>query len=485
MIVEGRADGTTGIVGVDFPSVPVGVRTAAYRCRSALFRHVTTRWVVFVTDSAVSPGRVVRVSAQDRRRSIFGGLVGVYIELYDNAIYGFLAGTLAVVFFPSDAQATSILLTFVAFGIPFFFRPIGAAVAGSWGDRIGRKKVLLLLVGLMSASTGLIGVLPGYATAGFWAPVAVVLLRFVQGFAMGGEPGNANSFLAEHAGEGRRGRVVAYANAATFVAMLTGTVFAATLTALLSTEAMQSWGWRLPFLIALPLGAIALYIRRRAAESPEFEEAEDKGAVSRSPLQEAFGTPQNRRAIVMCVVLPLFNSSGYFVLFIYMPTFMSTEMGFTSVEGLTVTSIMLAVGIAAVLVAGRLSDRVGRKKMLSRSAFTMVLIGFPCYYLLTLGSFELAVLSAVIMSVCFAGTNGVLQVTLAELFPTRVRTVAYGVGYNLGTAIFGGAAPMVITALIAATGSTWIPAIYLVLTSVVAGVAALRIEESAFLPLKQ
>ena len=425
------------------------------------------------------------VSEKDRKRSIFGGLIGIYIELYDNAIYGFLAGTLAVVFFPSDGPATSILLTFAAFGIPFFFRPIGAAVAGSWGDRIGRKKVLLILVGIMSLSTGLIGVLPGYATAGFWAPLAVVLLRFAQGFAMGGEPGNANSFLAEHAGDGRRGRVVSYANAATFVAMFTGTVFAAALTALLSTDAMQSWGWRLPFLVAFPLGILAIYIRGRATESPEFEEAGDEGGTSASPLKEAFASAEHRRAMLMCIILPLFNSSGYFVLFIYMPTFMSTEMNFTSFEGLVLTSIMLAVGTGAVLYAGRLSDRLGRKKLLASSAFTMVVIGFPCYYLLTLGSFEIAVLGAVVMSLCFAGTNGVVQVTLAELFPTRVRTVAYGVGYNLGTAVFGGAAPLVITALIAATGSTWVPAIYMVLTSLVAGVAATRITESAFVPLKR
>lgn len=438
-----------------------------------------------MTDSAVSPMTVPVVSHENRRRSILGGLVGIYIELYDNAIYGFLAGTLAFVFFPSGDSTTGILLTFAAFGIPFFFRPIGAAVAGSLGDRIGRKRVLILLVGLLSASTGLIGVLPGYAAIGWWAPLGVVLLRFVQGFAMGGEPGNANSFLAEHAGDGRRGRVVSYANAATFIAMLSGTIFAAVLTATLSTDAMHSWGWRLPFLIAFPLGAIALVIRRNAVESPEFEKADDKGETSSSPLREAFTTPEHLRAMFMTIVLPLFNSSGYFILFIYMPTFMSSTMHFSAVEGLVVTSIMLVVGTGCVLYAGRLSDRVGRKKMLATSAFTMVVIGFPCYWLLTLGSFAHAVVGAVIMAICFSGTNGVLQVTLAELFPTRVRTVAYGVGYNLGTAIFGGAAPLVITALIASTGSYWIPAIYLVLTSVVAGIAALRITESAFLPLKR
>jgi MHS family proline/betaine transporter-like MFS transporter len=419
------------------------------------------------------------------KMSIFGGLVGVFIELYDNAIYGFVTGTLAVVFFPSNAPSTSVLLTFAAFAIPFFFRPLGAAMAGSWGDRIGRKRVLLLLVTLMGLSTGLVGVLPSYATAGVAAPVALVLLRVVQGFAMGGEPGNGNSFLAEHAGEGRRGQVVSYANAATFIAMLLGTLFAAALTATLSTSAMHSWGWRLPFLLALPLAVVGLIIRRLADESPEFAEAEVQGEVTSTPLREAFTSRETRRGMLMAIVLPLLNSSGYFILFIYMPSFMKDQMHFTAVQGLLVTGIMLAVGTVAVLYAGRLSDRVGRKKMLATSSFVMVVIGFPCYWLLTQGSFELATIGAVLMSLCFAGTNGVMQVTLAELFPTRVRTVAYGFGYNLGTAIFGGAAPLLVSALIVATGSTWIPAVYLVLTSVFAGLAALRIRETAFEPLKR
>lgn len=430
-------------------------------------------------------GTVLQVPVKAKRTSIFGGLVGVFIELYDNAVYGFVAGTLAVVFFPGDVPTTGVLLTFVAFAIPFFFRPLGAAVAGSWGDRFGRKRVLLVLVTLMTLSTGLVGLLPSYAASGVFAPMALVALRVVQGFAMGGEPGNGNSFLAEHAGDGRRGRVVSYANAATFIAMLLGTLFAALLTAVLSTEQMQSWGWRLPFLLALPMGVVGLVIRRAADESPEFAKAEIEGAVTRSPLREAFSSRETVRGMLMAVVLPLFNSSGYFILFIFMPSFMKNDMHFTAVEGLLTTGIMLAVGTFAVLYTGRLSDRVGRKKMLATSAFTMVVIGFPCYWLLTQGSFLLATVGAVLMSLCFAGTNGVMQVTLAELFPTRVRTVAYGVGYNAGTAIFGGAAPLLVAALIVATGSTWVPAFYLVVTSIVAGFAALRIRETAFEPLKR
>ncbi|GAA3569157.1 MFS transporter [Amycolatopsis ultiminotia] len=430
-------------------------------------------------------GVVVPAPARATKTSIFGGLVGVFIELYDNAVYGFVAGTLAVVFFPGDEPATGVLLTFVAFAIPFFFRPLGAAVAGSWGDRFGRRRVLLGLITLMTLSTGLVGVLPSFAGAGVFAPVALVVLRVVQGFAMGGEPGNGNSFLAEHAGDGRRGRVVSYANAATFIAMLLGTLFTAMLSAVLTPAAMESWGWRLPFLLALPMGVVGLFIRRAADESPEFTAAKVEGEVTRSPLREAFSSRETVRGMLMAIVLPLFNSSGYFILFIYMPSFMNNEMHFSAVQGLLVTGIMLAVGTFGVLYAGRLSDRLGRRKLLAASAFAMVVIGFPCYWLLTQGSFLLATIGAVLMALCFAGTNGVMQVTLAELFPTRVRTVAYGVGYNAGTAIFGGAAPLLVSALIVATGSTWVPAFYLVLTSVFAGVAALRIRETAFDPLKR
>jgi MFS transporter, MHS family, proline/betaine transporter len=436
--------------------------------------------------SAASPrAQTSSTATKPTKVSVIGGLFGVFIELYDNAIYGFVAGTLAVVFFPGNAPTTGVLLTFVAFAIPFFFRPLGAAMAGSWGDRIGRRRVLLVLITLMSLSTGLVGLLPSYATAGVWAPAALVLLRLVQGFAMGGEPGNGNSFLAEHAGEGRRGQVVSYANAATFIAMLLGTLFAALLTAVLSSSSMETWGWRLPFLLALLLGVVGVIVRRLADESPEFAEVKEEGQVARSPLREAFTSRETLRAMGMTIVLPLFNSSGYFILFIYMPSFMKSEMHFSMVEGLLVTAIMLAVGTFAVLYAGRLSDRVGRKKMLSISSFVMVVIGFPCYWLLTQRSFAVATVGAVLMSLCFAGNNGVMQVTLAELFPTRIRTVAYGVGYNLGTAVFGGAAPLLVSALIVATGSIWIPAIYLVLTSAVAGFAALRIRETAFAPLKR
>lgn len=316
-------------------------------------------------------------------KSVIAGLSGIFVELYDNAIYGFLAGTLALVFFPADNAGTGLFLTLVAFGIPFFIRPLGAAVGGHWGDRIGRRKVLIFLVTTMSVATGAIGLLPGAAQIGIIAPIALVLLRFVQGFSMGAETGNANSYLSENAPHGKRGQVVSYANAATFLAMMVGTFFAAGLMAGLGQETMTEWGWRLPFLVALPLGLVALWVRMSAGESPEFEKVETKNLVVTNPLKEAFLDKAGRRGMLLTILLPLFNSSGYFILFIYMPSFMTSQLKFESVQALTITGLALLVGAPFSLLAGRLSDRFGRRPLLAGSSFAMVVLGLPCYWLLT------------------------------------------------------------------------------------------------------
>jgi MHS family proline/betaine transporter-like MFS transporter len=418
-------------------------------------------------------------------KSVIAGLSGIFVELYDNAIYGFLAGTLAVVFFPGSDPSTAMLLALVAFGIPFFIRPLGAAVGGYWGDKIGRRAVLIFLVTTMSVATGLIGVLPSAAAIGVASPILLVVLRFIQGFSMGAETGNGNSYLSENAPQNKRGQVVSYANAATFIAMMFGTLFAAALTAALGSAVMAEWGWRLPFLVAFPMGLAALWVRFSAGESPEFEKVESDGLVVHNPLREAFASKSARRGMLMTILLPLFNSSGYFILFIYMPSFMTGQLKFTAVQGLVVTGVALLVGSATSLIAGRLSDRFGRKPLLAGSSALMVICGFPCYFLLTQGSMILALLGVVIMSVIFSGTFGVVQTAMTELFPTRIRTAAYGFGYNIGTAIFGGAAPALIALLIGVTGSIWVPAAYLVITSAVACITALKIRETAFAPLPE
>nr|WSZ99834.1 MFS transporter [Streptomyces sp. NBC_00857] len=418
------------------------------------------------------------------RRVTLAGCIGVFVELYDNGIYGFLAGTLALVFFPGQSAQAAMLLTFLTFGIPFFVRPLGGIVCGYLGDRIGRQRMLVFVIMLISAATAAIGLLPGYASIGIAAPILLVLLRFAQGFSVGGEAAGAMTFLAEYAPEGRRGRLTSYAQIASFTALLVGTLTATTLNATLSQDAMVSWGWRIPFLLAIPMGLIGFYLRKRIKDTPRFEQMKAEKKLSSNPMREAFSTKEHRKAVLLAMLIPLLNGSGYYVLFSYMPTYLNKELHFSVVQGLIVTACSLVAINIAIPYAGRLSDRLGRKKVIAGSAMAMAVLGYPCYLLLTQGSLALAILGGILMAIVFAGHTGVIHILLVELFPTRIRYSAYGFGYNISAALFGGSAPFLMTWLIGLTGNTHIPAFYVVATALGTFFAVLRIRETAHTPLR-
>jgi len=417
------------------------------------------------------------------RRVTLAASVGVFVELYDYGAYGFLAGTLTAVFFPQASGHTALMLSFLVFGIPFFVRPLGGVVCGYFADSVGRQRVLVFVILLMSVATAAIGVLPDYAKFGIAAPILLMLLRFTQGFSLGGEVAGAMSFLAEYAPEGRRGRITSYAQLASFAALLTGTLLAASLNAGLSDEAMQSWGWRIPFLIAFPMGLIGIYIRKRVGETPRFEGLKERDRLSASPVREALSSPEFRRAILLIVPITLLNSSGYYVLFAYMPTYLSEELRFSTVQGLLVTACTLAAISVAIPFAGRASDRLGRRPVVAGAALLIAVLGIPCYLLISQGSVPLAIVGGVFLATLFAGYTGVIHILLVELFPTRVRVSAYAFGYNIATAMFGGSAPFLMTWLIGLSGNTQIPGYYVVATALGSFAAVLKIRESAHLPL--
>ena len=425
---------------------------------------------------------VTKAPPREVRRVTLAGCVGIFVELYDNGIFGFMAGLLAVVFFPEGGAG--LYLVFAGYAVSFLVRPLGAIVCGILGDRFGRQRMLVFVIMLISAATAAIGLLPTYAAIGFAAPALLILMRVAQGFSVGGEAAGAMTFLAEHAPEGRRGLITSYAQIASFLALLTGTLVAAGLTASLGEEAMQSWGWRIPFLLAIPMGLIGWYIRRSIQDTPNFSRLKADGGLSRNPLREAFSTPVHRRAMLLALFIPLMNGSGYYVLFTYMPTFMESSLGFSTVDGLLVTAVSLVAISATIPFMGALSDRIGRKKVMQGAAIAMAVAGLPCYALVTIGDPVLAGLGAAIMAVIFAGHTGVLHILIVELFPTRVRYSAYGLGYNISSAVFGGAAPLLMTWLIAETGSVYVPAVYAVLTALGTLAALHFVTDRAHEPLR-
>ncbi|MEU4223797.1 MFS transporter [Nonomuraea sp. NPDC026600] len=422
------------------------------------------------------------VDPKTARKVTLAGCVGIFAELYDNGIFGFMAGTLGTVFFPDSANA--IQLVFLGYAVSFFFRPLGGIICGHLGDRIGRQRMLVFVILLISVATAAIGVLPTYASVGIAAPALLILMRVMQGFSVGGEASGAMSFLAEHAPEGKRGLYTSYAQIASFLSLLTGTLIAAALTSGLGPDRMEAYGWRIPFLLAIPLGLTGIYIRKRISDTPNFTRLQESGGLAKNPLKEAFASAEHRRAMLLALFIPLMNGSGYYVLFSYMPTFMNTQLHFSKVQALLVTATSLVAICIAIPYMGRLSDRVGRKRVLAGAAIAMAIAGIPCYLLIGTGSVPLAILGACIMAIIFAGHTGVIHILLVELFPTRVRYSAYGLGYNVSAALFGGTAPLLMTFLIAKTGNTGMPAFYAVLTALGTLIAVSRVKDRAHQPLR-
>jgi len=432
---------------------------------------------------------------QDLNRSttakvVVAGCIGIFVELYDNGIFAFMAGVLAIVFLAPGNPDNALIFVFAGYAVSFLIRPLGAVVCGYLGDRIGRQRLLVFVVLLISVATAGIGLLPPYAAIGVAAPVLLIVLRLVQGFSVGGEAAGAMTFLAEHAPEGKRGLITSYAQIASFAALLTGTLVAYAMSPWLTPAAIESGGfgsfaWRIPFLVAIPMGIIGWYIRRAIKDTPNFEKLKEEGGLSRNPLKEAFQSPEHRKALLLALFVPLMNGAGYYVLFSYMPTFLKSKaINFSIGDALLVTACSLVAVCIAIPFMGSLSDRVGRKKVIAWSAVAMAVLGVPCYALITTGDMGLAILGASLMAVVFAGHTAVIHILMVELFPTRIRYSAYGLGYNVSAALFGGTAPLLMTWLISTTGNIYMPAFYAVLTAVGTLIAVSTVTDRAHQPLR-
>lgn len=429
-------------------------------------------------------------SPRQTSKVIVAGCVGIFVELYDNGIFAFMAGALALVFLPPEQADNALLFVFAGYAVSFFVRPLGAVVCGLLGDKIGRQKLLVFVIMLISVATACIGLLPTYQAIGVAAPILLVLLRLLQGFSVGGESAGAMTFLAEHAPEGKRGIITSLAQIASFAALLTGTLLAYSMSPWLTQQAIDaggfgSYAWRIPFLMAIPMGIIGWYIRKSISDTPNFERLKESGSLSKNPLKEAFASAEHRRALVLALFIPLMNGSGYYVLFSYMPTFLKGKaINFSISEALLVTACSLIVICIAIPFMGALSDRVGRKNVIAGSAIAMAIVGIPCYWLIATGNMGLAILGACIMAIVFAGHTAVIHILIVELFPTRVRYSAYGLGYNISSALFGGTAPLLMTWLISGTGNIYMPAFYAVITALGTLAAVSTVKDRAHEPLR-
>lgn len=419
------------------------------------------------------------------RRTVVGGVVGSVVEFYEFAIYAVLAPVLATVFFPSSAPSTALLSTLAVYALAFFARPLGGFVWGALGDRIGRKRTLSLTLVLMSTATLLIGVLPSYASIGVLAPVALVALRFLQGFSAGGEVSGAVSFIAEHAPQERRGFCVGMITVGAGAGTLLGTVVPAAFVLTLDDAAMQSWGWRVPFLLALPLGLVAYYIRVRLEETPHFVAlAQDEARVA-NPLRAAVRGREQRLLLGKAFVVTALNAASFYMLAAYLPSFATNTLDLSGAASYLPVVVAVSTALVAEVVGARLSDVVGRRTVLLWAGAGLLVSAFPAFWLITGESAAGKVAGLVLIGVFTGAYAAVTNTTLIELFATQVRVSGHGITYNLAVAVFGGSAPFLLSWAQGWSGSNMVGAFYLVALAVVALPVVWSLTESAGRPLKQ
>ncbi|MFF4049183.1 MFS transporter [Streptomyces chartreusis] len=400
------------------------------------------------------------------RKALFAGSVGNFIEWYEFGVYGYFATIIAARFFTPEggSEVEALVRTYASFALAFFFRPVGAALFGRLGDRIGRRPVLILVITLMTVATTLIGALPTYASVGALAPWLLTFLRVLQGLSAGGEFGGAVSVMTEFAPPGRRGLYGSWQSFTVALGLLGGAGVAALLATALSEEQLGDWGWRLPFLLTLPLGLGALWLRLRLDETPAFREERQ---AERPPAREVAGAIALGAGRIMG-----WAAAGYTFL-VVLPSYLQSTLD-ASFQQALIATVLANFGFAVTIVpAGLLSDRFGRRPVMLTGAVLVVLLAVPLLNLLQDPGVSLTVKGAAVWGAgavvgLMAGPGPAM---LAELFPTNVRCTGLGLAYALSNAVFSGCAGLIITETIERTGSVDIPAYYAAATCAVSVLA--------------
>jgi MHS family proline/betaine transporter-like MFS transporter len=407
------------------------------------------------------------------RRALVAGSLGNLIEWYEFAIYAYMAPIIAPLFFPSENPTASILSTFLLFALAFFLRPIGAVIFGRMTDRIGRKPVLALIIGFMTVATTCIGLLPTHQAIGVLAPILLTLCRIGQGLSAGGEMGGAVSLMVESAPANKRGVYGSWSFVGTTLGFVLGGGVATLLAVLLSDDAMSSWGWRIGFLLAAPMGIIVFYLRMKVDETPHFKQVKvELDAEDQSTLTNDTRRPLTYLLTTLGVVV-VYNAVGN-TFMVGMPTFLSTSFDMSFERSYF---LALVTGLAAGLTMplfGALSDRVGRRPVLLVGSILVVALSYPLYCMLQLG-FGGGLIALVIAGILIGAVGGPMPAFLSERFRTRNRATGVSVTYALSVAVFGGTAPYIITWLASTTGDPLSAAYYTLGCALISVVALLTI----------
>jgi MHS family proline/betaine transporter-like MFS transporter len=401
-----------------------------------------------------------------RRTALLAGFIGNVVEWYDFALYGFMAGIIASLFFPEQSRTAGLIATYGIFAAGFLMRPLGSAVFGWLGDTIGSSRTMMISVIMMVVPTVCLGLLPTHETIGIWAPVLLVIIRLVQGLSVGGEFSSSVTYLVETAEDGRRGYAGSWANTGSMVGMLLGAGAAALLTGLLSADEVNSWGWRIPFLLGGVIGGVAIFLRRKLPKSQHLKRYHSERPET-SPLIQAFTT--NRLEMLQATLFASAYGVMFYIPLVYLPEWLHDQTGMTRHIALQINTGGTALLLLLIPLSGWLGDRFMRRThFIAAAMLCLALLAFPLYTWLLGDGIWGAIIVQAIMVVILAVPLGSAPALFVELFPAADRLSGYSVSYNLGLGVIGGATPMIATWLIHVSGSTIAPAGMLVVASLIA-----------------
>lgn len=396
------------------------------------------------------------------KQAVIATSLGNAMEWFDFGLYSYLAVTIGKVFFPEIDPSFQLIYSFATFAVAFIARPVGGLIFGMLGDRIGRKKILSITLIMMAISTLSIGLIPSYASIGVAAPILLLIARLFQGFSTGGEYAGAMTFIAESTPDKKRGFMASGLEVGTLVGFSVGAGLVTLLTFLLGSEKMVEWGWRIPFLIAAPLGFIGLYFRSHLEETPAFQAMmkateEEK---HRASLKEI--VIHHWKPLLICIGIVLFYNTMDYMVLSYMPAYLTQQLGYGETKGLVLTLIVMLIMMPIILAMGYLSDRIGRNRIIKGALIGVIVLSVPAFIMISNeNNYYMVFFGLLLLDTLLAALQGTLPATLPSLFFTKVRYGSLAITYNISTSLFGGTTPLIVSWLISITKNNMIPAYYL------------------------
>ncbi|MGN7387311.1 MFS transporter [Sporosarcina sp. SAFN-015] len=410
-------------------------------------------------------------------RVLVASLVGSSIEWFDYFLYGTVAALVFnQLFFVNEDPTIGLLLAYASFALAFFIRPFGGIIFSHIGDRIGRKKTLVLTLSLMGIATFGMGLLPTYQAIGIWAPILLITLRLIQGLGIGGEWGGALLLAVEYAPPEKRGLFGSVPQMGVTIGMVLGT-FALSIMTMLPEGSFMTWGWRVPFILSALLVLFGLWIRKGIDETPSFKEVQERGEIPKIPLVTTFKT--HWREVLIAIGAKVVETAPFYIFGTFIVSYATSYLGYSRTA--TLNAVMIATIITTILIPimGRLSDKVGRKPLYVWGAVGMILYAFPYFWLIKQGSVTLLVIATIIgLGIIWAPITAVLGTMFSEIFSAEVRYTGISLGYQIGAALAGGTAPLVATALLAEFNNSYVPvALYIIFTAVVSLIAIWAVKD--------